>query len=480
MKTPFFGVGYVSQSHNLADQQLINLYPEIVESKSGKGVGAFYMDPGLTLAYTAGIGPIRGIHDMGSISLGTLDQLVIVSGANVYLAIPGVNPVNIGGISTATGPVSIIDNGSQCVIFDGVHGYLISAIGVLSTLSLPFSGPVIAAYQDGFGLVNVLGTQLWYQSNLRDLSTWDTLNFSSADAKPDNIISMIDLHRQVYLFKEFTTEIWIDAGNPGFSFSRLDGAFMELGCGAQFSPSIAGEAVIWLAQNTQGKGVVVMAQGYQPKRISTHALEYAIAQYTRIDDAIGFSYVTNGHIFYQLTFPSANATWVYDVVASQQLQIPCWHQKASFANGQFGRHLANCFTTYRGQQLVGDYLNGNIYSFDINNQTDNGTSRKWLRSWRALPQSTYKTTRFNSLQIDMDTGLGVPDGTSPHVMLRWTDDGVTFSDYRIGSAGKTGETSVRVKFNRLGSTKRNSGLDRTFELSSTDPFTVALIGAELK
>jgi hypothetical protein len=35
-------------------------------------------------------------------------------------------------------------------------------------------------------------------------------------------------------------------------------------------------------------------------------------------------------------------------------------------------------------------------------------------------------------------------------------------------------------FRRLGSTRRNSGLDRIFELSSTDQFPVALIGADLE
>jgi hypothetical protein len=34
-------------------------------------------------------------------------------------------------------------------------------------------------------------------------------------------------------------------------------------------------------------------------------------------------------------------------------------------------------------------------------------------------------------------------------------------------------------FRRLGQTRRNSGLDRIFELSSTDVFPASIIGAEL-
>jgi hypothetical protein len=113
--------------------------------------------------------------------------------------------------------------------------------------------------------------------------------------------------------------------------------------------------------------------------------------------------------------------------------------------------------------------------------TDNGAPRKWLRSWRASQQPSEQPTRFTSLRIDMQTGIGVPDGTNPQVVMRYSDDGGhTWSREWFAGAGKSGETGRRVKFNRLASTRRNHGLDRIFELSSTDPFPVALLGAELE
>jgi hypothetical protein len=51
-------------------------------------------------------------------------------------------------------------------------------------------------------------------------------------------------------------------------------------------------------------------------------LEYAIQSYGNITDAIGYTYQQDGHPFYVLIFPSAEATWVYDV--STQL----WHERA--------------------------------------------------------------------------------------------------------------------------------------------------------
>jgi hypothetical protein len=72
------------------------------------------------------------------------------------------------------------------------------------------------------------------------------------------------------------------------------------------------------------------------------------------------------------------------------------------------------------------------------------------------------------------------NATPNTVTLRWTDDGGhNWSNRLIASAGFIGQTAQRVKWNRLGSTRRNSGLDRIFEVAGDDYTQVALIGASL-
>lgn len=384
--------------------------------------------------------------------------------------------VDIGGSFTSP-PTSFIQattsgSGTGFVLTSPTFG---AATG-LYQISLPFSGPVSADYQDGFGIVNVKGTNLWYQSNLNDLSIWGPLNFSSADAQPDNIIAIADIHRQAFLLGDVGTEVWVNAGLPGFAFQRLDGVYIELGIASPFSIANAGESICWLSKDTQGQGIVVTASGYEPRRVSTHAIEGAIASYPTISDAVAYAYQQSGHLFYVITFPSGNATWCVDL----SVEPPMWHQRAAFSNGQFSRERANCYAFFNGKHIVGDYQNGNIYFLDEAAKTDNGAVRKWVRSWRALEKAVFEPVTFSSLQIDMQTGIGVPDGTNPLVVLRHSDDGGhSWSNERFVSAGKTGETALRVMFRRLGSTRLNSGLDRIFELSSTDVWSVGLIGADL-
>lgn len=401
---------------------------------------------------------------------------IILAPNTVTLTQPGIF------LKAPTNPVNQLSTSGKGVGAQFNVTYSKTAAQVIQ-VALPFTGAVAAAYQDGFGVVNQLGTNQWWQSDLFDFSTWDPLNFTSADAKPDNVVALGDVQREVWVLQENETSVWVNAGLPGFAFQRLEGVFEETGCAASFSVATAGDSLIWLAKSERGAGFVVMTNGYALIRISTFALETAIAGYIKtvgISDAIAYTYQQEGHLFYVLTFPAANATWCYDVTMSLAARQPQWAERLSFANGQFGRHWSNCHALFQNRNVVGDYRNGNLYLLDLDAQTDNGTPRKWLRSWRALAKPIYEPVRFDSLQIDMQTGIGVPSDGNPQMVLRWSDDdGHNWSNERFVSAGKTGQTAQRVKFNRLGSTRRNSGLDRIFELSSTDQFGVALIGAEL-
>ena len=136
-----------------------------------------------------------------------------------------------------------------------------------------------------------------------------------------------------------------------------------------------------------------------------------------------------------------------------------------------------------GSNVVGDYRNGQLYVFNLDQPLDADVQRRWLRSFRATPQPSKMPRRFDCLTVDMETGAQVPQSEpplGPLVVLRWSDDGGhTWSNEMFRNAGPPGATAQRVMFKRLGATRRGQGLDRIFELSSTDEFKVAIIGAEI-
>jgi hypothetical protein len=472
MKTPFLGSSYVTRSVNAADNRMVNLFPEIIP-EGGKEPAFLNRAPGLKFLATIGVGPIRGVWDF---SIDSTDAFV-VSGTELYKITTGYVATKIGNVS-GTGPVSMADNGIQLFIACNgpsfIYNNTTNAFAQITDGDFP--GAVTVSYLDGYFVFNEPNSQRIWVTSLFDGLTVDPLDFASAEGSPDGVSGIIADHRELWVFGTNSVEVWYNSGDADFPLARIQGAFNEIGCVSPYSIAKLDNGVFWLGADARGKGIVYRANGYTGQRVSTHAVEWQIQQYDDTTDAVAYTYQQDGHAFYVLIFPSANTTWVYDVSAQ------AWHERAGFVNGDFTRHRSNCQMAFNNQIVVGDFANGNIYALDLETYADNGQIQKWLRTWRALPtgQNNLKRTTHHSLQLDCESGVGlnVGQGSSPQVMMRFSDDGGhTWSNENWADMGKIGEYFRRVIWRRLGMTLKLR--DRVYEVSGTDPVKIALIGAEL-
>jgi hypothetical protein len=408
MKTPILGSAYVARSINAADNRMVNLFPEIIP-EGGKEPAFLNRAPGLNFLQTVGTGPIRGLwaHQTN----GT--DFFVVSGTEVYKLTGLTNtPTKIGDVS-GTGPVSIADNGA--VIFfacDGPSYTYYEPTGAFNQITdVNFPGAKTVSYLDTLFVFNEPNSQrIWSVDTINPANgdyiyplVFNALDFSSADGSPDGVVAVNADHRQLWVFGTDSTEVWYNAGLANFPLSPIQGAFNEIGCVAAYSVAKLDNTLFWLGTDARGQGIVYRANGYAATRVSTHAVEYAIAQYGNLADALAYTYQEEGHSFYMLTFPSANATWCYDVATQ------AWHVRAGWVNGEFTRHRSNCQCNFGGNIIVGDFENGNIYTLDLDVYADNGQIQKWLRSWRALPTgaNNLKRTAQHSLQLDCEAGVGL-------------------------------------------------------------------------
>jgi hypothetical protein len=348
---------------------------------------------------------------------------------------------------------------------------------------------------------------LWI-TDLLDGTSIDGLDFASAEGSPDNLVAVLSNFRELWAFGTNSIEVWYNSGALDFPLQRIQGAFNELGCAAAFSIAKMDNGVFWLGKDARGQGIVYRANGYQGERISTHAVEWHIQTYGNISDAIAYTYQQVGLSFYELTFPSADKTWVFDVATG------AWHERAGFVAGVFTRHRSNCQVSFNSEIIVGDYANGNLYAFDSTVYADNGATQRWLRSWRALPtgENNLKRSSHHNLQLDCETGVGLVEAAAgivevllllengdtltteagvdiivsssttssaeTSVMLRWSDDGgQTWSNEHWVGIGRIGEYGRRAIWRRLGMTMKLR--DRVYELSGSDPVKIAIMGAEL-
>jgi hypothetical protein len=223
--------------------------------------------------------------------------------------------------------------------------------------------------------------------------------------------------------------------------------------------------------------VVWRLNGYSPVRVSTHAIEYAINQYSTVEDCVMWTQKEEGHVFIWCQFPTGNETWVYDVASNM------WHRRAyrDPLTGALGRHRANCYVFFDNRHLVGDYLNGKVYELDLDTYDDAGDPLPAIRVCQHLSSSNSRsdlTHRY--LTIDLETGVGLPSGqgSDPQIMLKWSDDeGHTYGNEIWRSMGATGEYRTRVKWNRLGSVRYPDS--RVYWAEITDPVKRVILGADL-
>lgn len=468
---------------------------------------------------------------LGTTGVGTPFQAsVTVSGGGAITAVLSIlvggvyttNPVNIAsepviGAGLVGAKLSVVMGVQQAgVVFPGgaysvapsnpVAQDSTTGIGTGATFTMDFeaNGQFFGAdkvdYIDTFMIFNEPGTVSFYSTLSNTIVPFDPLYVAGKVGNPDELVGLIVVHREIWLFGSRTTEVWSDVGAANFPFAPIPGVFIQHGCVAKYSIATWDLATFWLSQDKTGQVMVFMGMSYNAIRISTYAIEFQISQYSVISDAVGFIYQQQGHVFYQLTFPTADRTWVYDVTSKE------WAEKVSIDNsGREHRHRANCHAFAYGMNLVGDWQNGNLYQLDADNATENGLPIIRRRGFPHL-ESEGKRVHYSRFAADIEVGTikGVttvsllstagdfnldfnadfgPVITQPVVTqypvsyplihLRWSDDkGRTYGNAVEQSLGATGQYLMQPQWRRLGFAR-----DRVFELYWSTNAPIALNGA---
>jgi hypothetical protein len=400
--------------------------------------------------------------------------------ALTVMTVSGVSSGLLGLFQTVSG--AGVAAGTQITAFgtgSGLTGTYTVSISQTVTPAEPMTiadGPFTASSQvsevDTFFIYNQPNTNNWGSSNVLSASS-QPLSFSQKDGAASNLVSIIVNDREVFLLGERDSEVWVDAGAFPFPFQRLVGTSIQHGCAAQYSVSRLGDSFAWLSQDTRGQGIVYRMKGYTPERISTHAVEFAISNYSVISDARAYTYQQAGHEFYVLNFPTADVTWSYDLATEM------WHKRAWRDNlNVLHRDRGNCAVEFAGKVVVGDWQNGALYSLDQSTYTD--AAGALLYRLRRAPHLTQDLNRvkYRRLQLQFEPGVGLQggQGSNPQAMLQWSDDGgSTWSNEHWTSIGKVGYYKNRAIWRRLGMAR-----DRVFQVAITDPVKVVIVSANLK
>lgn len=454
---PLFGIGNQGKSVNVDAQERVNLNIEI-NSDSEKHVLTLYGTPGIITWVNFGATPVRGKYEKG-------DLMYVVHRNKLYAIANNGTATERGTLATYSGRVRFSDNGTQIALVDGANGYVFntSTLAFTQIASAGFVGGTAIRFLNGRFIANRPGTGEFAISAQYDGLTWDALEFANAESDPDNIVSLEVENGQLVLFGDKTTEFWGDSGAQDFPFARIGSSAIEWGLAAADSLAKFMDSLIFLRKNRLGQVQVCVQSGSSAVPVSTPAIDYQFSTYSEVSDATGFAYMVAGHAFYQINFPTANKSWLYDG------QSKAWSELQSSG----GRHRAEIHQQLLNTSYVSDYETGKIYRLDPDVYSDDGAAI--ARQFQSRHISSGNQSTISELWIEMEAGVGLQtgQGSTPQVMMSVSKDGGhTFPIERWAEFGAVGEYTKRAKFNRLG-----RAWDWMFRFRVTDPVKVVFTAA---
>ena len=474
MRVELLSSAYSGKSIIASGQECVNLYAEFNANTDPQAPAkvTYYPTPGSQVyaQNTEYIFPSRGAYRT---SLGTAYHVV---GQNVYSVGNDGTEVVIGIIANRPSIVKMKDNGLVVVLVDGVNGYVIDMVSNnFGKITDPnFYGSDFVELLDTFFIFNRPRTNQFFISvsnaNFTLLTTtgaFDPLDIAAKAGFNDPIVGIASIHRELWLIGNLTTEVWIGTGAADFYFQQQQGAYINHGCGAQYSISTIDTIVFFIMQDMQGNGIVVMGGNYETTEISTPRIVSEFKSYATLEDAIGYCFQIGDHAFYALVFPTANKGWLYDLTTKQWSE---WNWCDN--NGNLLRPRGNCCMFAFNKILVGDWENGKLLELSLSLYMDEDQPIVWIRTFPHMTNNNEKIT-YNSFDLDAEVGTIEDQEATALVSLSWSDDkGKSYGNPVLQSMGKTGDYTLVPSWNRLGQAR-----DRVFKISSSSNAQTAINGA---
>lgn len=470
----FCAPAYRLESPNVSPDDAWNVFVETIEKGARAGKIRLRNIPGLSLFKTLATKPLRALWS-------NADSMYAIGGNTLWQIFNNATPnLAIGILNNGVNPATMTSNGTSLGIASNNKAFLAlgAGVGVIPITDI-FGAPINAstlAFLGQYFIAAIIGTKEIMISNLApDGGTWDPGNVAFKEAYSDNIVrAWVDDPggQYLWLFGNDTTEIWTQTADL-FPFQRIQGGVLSIGCDSAWSVAGVAGNRFWLWHNT-----IWWASGFSPQRVSDYAVEQQIRTYGEYDqnNAEAFSWIDGGHIFYAISFPVAQKTWVFD------LKEKAWHKRAYFSNGQYGRYRPRVYTRAFNKHLVGDYETGDIYEMTPDVFTDaHGVPLRRQRISSYITDDE-RMLRYNKLTIDADTGIGLPvapgqPGFDPQLIMRYSlNRGKNWSNERNASLGKLGQTDTRVIFSQMSSGYLGMALD----IVETDPVPTSWNGAYIE
>lgn len=431
---------YQAESLESMNSVCQNVYPKAVRLPNGEVTWKLIRTPGIVIFTFPGNMefPNRGMFAID-------DEPYAVNG-NKFYRVESPLPVEIGDIS-GTGQVSLAYNGTQLMILvPGGTGYIYTvATDTLAEITDPDftanGNPQYVIFIDGYFMCST-DSKTFIISALNDGTSWNALDFGSAEADPDPIVGLFNFKNEAYIFGSQTCEAFQNVGGSGFPFQR-NGLILNKGLSSPFSIVESANTFMWIGSGDNEENAVYALQGAGTVKLSNPAIDQILRNLTadEVASILAFTYMQDGSFFACWTLP--NVTIVYDTTENR------WHTRVSNLFGpQTAWSAVNVIETSEGL-LCGSLLNNENGSFigrlDPDEEEEYGVPI--FKEWDALQVTKVDKRVFSCPQVELSIDN---NDTTGDVEMAISRDGYTLGPYRARTIAGNNNRRQRLKWRRNG------------------------------
>lgn len=423
-------------SELLGNQECKNIIP-VVQTNDNVSAIQLIGFPGIELAVSTGStisSANRGSCELDGVPFfvngTTLYELseVLVDGSLTYTA-------TSRGTITGTGEVSMADNGTQLMILvpgkDGNDstGYIYTVADGLSAITdtdfLASGNPQKVVYIDSY-FACTTDTKKWIVSNNNDGTSWDALDFGSAEKDPDNIVAPVVYGGLMLVVGTETTQGFSNIGGSGFPF-QYNGVVYDTGCFAASSLVSIGAKFFMIGGGKGDLPTVQCFDGEEFLKVSNEAVDSALAAYSKsdIEEAKAVAFTLLGYPIVVFNFNDRSLAYV--VTTGMWFELKSLVTYEGFTS-ELRWRVTSIVKAY-GKLFVGDFLNGNIgyLSFDAVKEYDSYFYKEFT-----LPLFSNEGKAFKCplVKLTMDYKQLTSDGNKAVVAMAKSTDCKTYGQWK--------------------------------------------------
>lgn len=415
--------------------------------------------------------------------------------SNIVYAIDWINgawtPVEVGTVNGSTEPVTMCETSGErqpmLVIADGSSVHICETdcpsadiADTYRNIVLPFKengvdyiNPTHVTFQAGYLTVNDKDTDNFYVSYYQPFQIVDDNGeifydvFTKGVVKneatnkydeyptgrniksswvPDNTTAMISTGGVLYTLGPRSIQRFNATNDDNAPFNSPNTSSMNIGVLAKYSVATIGDSIYFLGSSDVGQFGIYRADGSNCERISVPEMERCIAQFKQPDDAIGMCWTEHSHVFYAITFQADDTTFVYD------LTMGLWANRVSTNDVDNRDHAWRYRNAFLFDNRIMFLTEGAIVYEDYTKWTEHdGRPIIRLRRGGAIINGCTPFYVDNVIFL-LSNGYGnrLQPEVRPKVMFRYSGNGTTFSNERIGHMGRQGEYNYMTVFPRCG------------------------------